>query len=1495
MSEESHRTTTCAEVEERMADLLDGTAPDHLLDHVAECDQCRDARYDAEKHLALVASAGADYAPPSDLETRLMAALDKAGPSAGSVEQRTPSRGTPESAQASSGSGPAPVEPPATTPATVTAPIPSAEPAPIPSATPTPAPAPTPTPAPAPTTTATLPSAPPRSAEPAVAQVATAPIPSATLPQPAVPEAPRAFDARPKLATGKPKSTRRWLVIGGVGSALAVAAAAALIVYGRGKSKTGGDEVAAEAWHGNVAKLSGAGLEVCDADGKSCAKAAAQGAVPAGSVLVTDAHTRARVTLGDGTELSLDRGTRVALGSEKGRHAKLEAGTIVADVAHIEGKTARIDLPKGHVEVLGTKFSLTASTDSATVDVSRGTVKLADSDGREVTVRAGEQGRSYAGMPPFVGSSATLGDSIAWSESAIAEGDTEEVAVRGLGELKAKKPGDSNERDNAVSLTAHSVKVRIAGAMARTEVDETFTNQTDEVLEGIYRFPVPPDAKIERLALEVDGKLEEGAFVDRDRAAAIWRGAIVNAAPQIRQQIREEIVWVPGPWRDPALLEWQRGGRFELRIYPIPKRGARRVILAYTQTIKPTGGVRRYSYPLAHDPSGSTKVGRFDVDVQVRGHDESFGVRSQGYELTRGKANGADQLAMNATSFSPSGDLTVEYALPDREAELTAWAYKPSADEASKLRAKAEPKPLPESAKKEAEKKPAGTTPAAPVAARLGEDSPYVAVALRPKLPRSREEGQRTFAIVVDSSRSMFGESYKRAVNVAQKFVRELDRGDSFTLLACDTDCRVMPGGVQIPSSQTALEARRFLEGIVPEGASDPTAAVRAARSAASSAGNQNLHVVYIGDGMPTAGAIRPAYVTRAIEDALPPGTGNVTTVAIGADSDLDTLGAMARGGGGVMLPYVPGQTTAEAVFAALSATYGTTLRDVTVELPAGLSEVAPRKVDTLVAGGEQVLVARMDKSDVEGTVVVRGKLGKEGFEQRYPLKLAASEAKGNAFVPRLFAATRIADLEREPSADAKKEAIRLSSAFDVASRFTSLLVLESEAMFKAFGLDHTRTTHQWSGEEVATGSVSAGAKEPEQAEDDAFSGPAKDKAAARGDFADSESSAGFGGLGMSGGSGAAMSPPAAKPAPAPTTAAPSEPLPFAEEKKAKQEIAADSARRARPAPSRPWGGGRRTMIPMRRIWERKGSVLEGRVTAKAALPSSIGQAERDLQANSNHRGALKKLYSLYAIAGDLEQARPLAERWSEKEPLDAEALTARADLVARSGDREGAIRILGSVVDVRPDDIPSQKRLARLHRWAGRPAVGCRHSLALAQLRSSDAALLAEAVSCGRKTGEGRLADEMLSAVEDRVRTAAETQVAKFDSLKDDLSGDLKLEASWTGGDADVDLALIDPDGNRVSWLGAPTKAVISAQDVVNTGRESLALRGAKPGEYVIEVTRGSGSAPVRGEIIVNVAGARRVVPFFLNGNRETVGIAKISMESRLVPVSGGWGGGWE
>jgi hypothetical protein len=234
------------------------------------------------------------------------------------------------------------------------------------------------------------------------------------------------------------------------------------------------------------------------------------------------------------------------------------------------------------------------------------------------------------------------------------------------------------------------------------------------------------------------------------------------------------------------------------------------------------------------------------------------------------------------------------------------------------------------------------------------------------------------------------------------------------------------------------------------------------------------------------------------------------------------------------------------------------------------------------------------------------------------------------------------------------------------------------------------------------------------------------------------------------------------------------------------------------------------------------------------------------------------------------------------------DALVARADVTASSGNREEAIRILGSVVDARPGDVQSQQRLARLHRWAGRAAVGCRHSMALAQLRERDVKALAEAVFCARQTGEGPTAEDMLSAADGETRTRAETELGKMKSPEDKLRGELQLEASWQGSSSDLDLALLHPEGHRISWLGAPSKGQISAVDVTSTSHEGLALLGSDAGDYVLEVTRASGEGPVSGTLSVNAAGTRQQIPFvFAPGERrKTLGLANVRWQSRLVPM---------
>jgi Mg-chelatase subunit ChlD len=1013
----------------------------------------------------------------------------------------------------------------------------------------------------------------------------------------------------------------------------------------------------------------------------------------------------------------------------------------------------------------------------------------------------------------------------------------------------------------------------------------------------------------------------DGAFVDRDKGAAIWRGVIQNAAPQTPRP-REEIIWVPGPWRDPALLEWQRGGRFELKIFPIPKKGSRRVALTYTQVVDQSAGVRRFTYPLAHDPSGTTKVGSFDLDVQVLGLDKTIGLQTRGYDLTAASGD-ADRRTMHADDFVPAGDLTVEYALPDRDKEATAWAYEDVARTPL-----AAPSTLGNGLGQTPEQKAAFET----AATMLNDGSPYAAIALRPKLPRWTEAKERLHVIVVDSSRSMFGERFARARLLASSIVREMDRRDSFVVLACDTVCRPMTGESagsakpEAPGASAAENVERFLGGIEPDGGSDIAAAMNAARTAAGPVNGKELRVIYLGDGTPSVGPTRPAHLEAAVRSSMPSGDGAVVAVALGADADVASLTALARGGGGVVVPYVPGQKVTSAALDVLGAAYGVVLRDVEVELPAGLSQVSPARLDPIRAGGETILVARMSGSNVGGTIKIRGRVAGERFEQSYPLTLKASTSAGNAFVPRLFAAAKIADLERAGDESQKVTVIELSKRFAVASRFTSLLVLESEAMFKAFGLDRTASTPAFTGEVGADSSTAdaVGDVPDEQtaagetkAKGDFGGGRAEAKKSASADapnaYGDDEGAAagqgfgsghgGLGSLGHAGGSAPRSQAEPAQAAPAPAaTMGPSDPFassPPPVTPRGPAKIAGGTVG----GPFNPWDSrppppprdrGRR-LVPMRKVFDRKVAFDAGNtfITTNA---SKLLAAESAIAASPDSRDKTIDLFAMYSTAGRLGEAQELTAKWSGRDALDPDALTARADLAARQGDRDRAVRILGGLADVRPNDRAVQTRLAELQENAGNLALACEHRLALADIAMSDAKLVADAVRCARSQGMLDLAGRIELDTTDKVRDAVTRLLVAPNPVQKPLAGDVQVSAEWTGG-ADLDVALIDAQGKRTSWMGSPGRATTTARDVTSQRNETLAVSALPQGNYVVEISRAASTgadaaSSIRGEVTLRLGGDVRKIPFSLVGPRAEVGTVRVFFTSRLVPVDFGFGG---
>jgi hypothetical protein len=161
-------------------------------------------------------------------------------------------------------------------------------------------------------------------------------------------------------------------------------------------------------------------------------------------------------------------------------------------------------------------------------------------------------------------------------------------------------------------------------------------------------------------------------------------------------------------------------------------------------------------------------------------------------------------------------------------------------------------------------------------------------------------------------------------------------------------------------------------------------------------------------------------------------------------------------------------------------------------------------------------------------------------------------------------------------------------------------------------------------------------------------------------------------------------------------------------------------------------------------------------------------------------------------------------------------------------------------------------------------------------------------------------LADTIRRDLDDKTRDAVDKQLtaAVTSQPATTVRGDVQLTADWTGA-GDVDIALIDAQGKRMSWLGGTNgKVTISALNATSTRTESLGFLGLGSGSYVIEVSRPVGSDRgandvVRGDLTIKMPGGGvRKVPFTLTGARSEIGTLRVFFESKLVPVTGGFGG---
>ncbi len=1204
----------------------------------------------------------------------------------------------------------------------------------------------------------------------------------------------------------------------------------------------------------------------------------AGGRFEAGVGLQTAKGTLAELELDQGGQLYMNEDTRLSLpGGDHPGAVTLDRGELVATTTAEAGEVVirtgddALTLHTGEVQVR-------AEGDIHRFAVVHGHAALTSGD-RTVELSAGDTldtplPKLAEAEPPKPTRSLTPLTDTGWARTFDAAASMADSVPRGVGSLTARAAGSKNEQQ-AMRLTDHNVTVSISGRVAHTEVEQAFFNDQPSVLEGIYRFPIPADGSISGLSLLVGNTWMDGEVVEKQRARQIF-AQIVDAT-------------VP---RDPALLEWERGNVFKLRIFPIPGRGERRVKLSYTQVLPVVGGKLRYRYPLGGSGATGTPIDNFAFTVRLDGSeipsDKLDEITTPMLALERRDQGNVIELHTEREAFLPTYDLGLDVPVPEAERPVHSRTF-------------------------------------------LDQDGQaYFMVAMEPQFEMGIDERPVHYAFVLDRSHSTSPELWTTARGVVDAMTELMDEDDQFTVLACDSACEEHPGGLAEPTNEAVSRAQQFLETQDLAGASDLAGSLQQASEILDRSGDSAQHVlVYLGDGVPTSGEMAPDGITDLLRDPL--ANTRVLAVALGSRSDLTALQAVVDVTGGDLVQADARDDLRAMVRELRLRAEVPALRDASLDLPDGMVMARMNNVSAIRPGDTVVVTGKLHHR-VAGNIVLRGNGPSGPVSSTFPVELSASQASTSvvdSHLPRTWAKMQIEHLTKTEGFRAKDDIIELSKDYTVLSRHTALLVLENDAMFREFNVVRSaKDTAKWDGKlaaqakEAPAADPSGASEEPSEApraarraEDKATpaggsaADSSKDNAASRPapapdrDEADDEKSGnsfgpgqfgfddapepeaepepdaafdaprdglddvitedddgddaeGIGGLiGGKGGGGRSSesSEEAPRAAPAPSSPARNRPM----EDRSSSTTTTKPSKKKSSAPGDGWAQGesdaeesqpwnreqnRRSRGPSGPGWGRRRPphlAIREFPAPKSRDMGRIQALATAVAANPTDRATHSKLVRT-ALAVGHPETLAFARAWAEVDPDHAGALETLADALARAGEPI-ALRAYESVVEVNPFSSREHESLARAFENQGDFPRSCSHRRALVSIKPTlehQAGLIACLQRAGR-TSEA--ADARAGVLKSTVVTRGNAAAVAVTLDKEILAaaptpsrrGQVRATLTWAGGD-ELDIAIIDRAGRRISSLHDRG----SARTLETPGREELDLSKVR-GSVFVEVSR--------------------------------------------------------
>lgn len=203
--------------------------------------------------------------------------------------------------------------------------------------------------------------------------------------------------------------------------------------------------------------------------------------------------------------------------------------------------------------------------------------------------------------------------------------------------------------NKTLELSELHVSVNITGNVALTTYHMKFYNDADRILEGELAFPLGQGQSVTDFAMDVNGELRHAVIVEKELARVAYENTI-------RQRI------------DPGLLEKTKGNNYKARVYPIPAKGYKELLITYEEVLTANDQKHKYILPLDFKKS----ISDFSIDITVQDKQNVHLVNNRYYKSLRlYNENENKKVTFSKQNFTPKEEIQIEMLLDNQESIST--------------------------------------------------------------------------------------------------------------------------------------------------------------------------------------------------------------------------------------------------------------------------------------------------------------------------------------------------------------------------------------------------------------------------------------------------------------------------------------------------------------------------------------------------------------------------------------------------------------------------------------------------------------------------------------------------------------------------------------------------------------------------------------------------------------------------------------------------------